>query len=249
MAADQIAKEMDKVYLACDNYQINQDPASYQHFLEVTSEADQQISGIAVEDLAVSQSLSDKLDTAPFEKVDILAVNTLIDTRKIHAINTILKLKYILNASSLDSATRQQLIMLNKNYDASLNKGMVYAVNYNLLPVSKDYSGLQDFKTKILPTLTSLPFSSYAWSTDATELERLVMTNIAQGQEVVNEMTALVGNQNFALLELKAEVIAQLISSGLTQTEAEIAAEEVIRDRVIQKSDGTIEFIEDSKNQ
>lgn len=243
MAADTISGQMNKVYAACDDFMVNKDDLSYLAVIDSLNEADRKINGINVAELALSDSLSDGLDDSRFDKVDIIAINTMIKTGQTNSINAILRIKYILDPNHiLDLSTRQQLITLDQKNSDIFSLQMVYSANYLLLPVSESYSDLKDFKTKVIPSLTNLPFSNYFWTNDEIELERLIMSSISQQDALIMERSTIVGNENFALLELKAEVIDQLISSGYSQADAEAAAAEVIKNDVIKNADGTIEL-------
>ncbi len=218
--ANIISTEMNTAYRACSSYIANNDSFTYQEASSAIDDAYAKIHALKIADSAMKDTLSSALDDSPLHKADIEAVNGYLDDMRTGMLDNLIFVKSVIDPQmSMDISVKQRMVELNQQSTDLFAYDMVYTSNILLLPVSEEY--LKDFKQKFLPELTGLPFGLYTWQENEEELNRLLETNYSQYEAVVNEISTLVGNQNFDLMQEKADLIEYAVGLGLSKDEAE----------------------------
>ena len=176
--SNEIARQADDAYKACDYYLVNKDDISYQQALAQITTSNTNISNLKTSDNALSSDASTKIDSSPFDKSDVLSINKYLLGMDTHFKTNLEYLKYYINPQNkIDQSVRQQILDEDKSMLELFTKDTVYSTNYILLPVDSQYEGMIDFKRECLPTMTYLPFDEYTWNTDKSQLENLINTN------------------------------------------------------------------------
>ena len=220
ISADNMTGRMSSAFRACDNYLVHNDAETYQDATAAIDGAYADISGISVSRNAADADLLKTLDNSPFSKANLESVNDILSANRQSMLNTLQFLKSLLDPkTSIDVSVKRRYVELDQKTVDLFAETMVYSVNDLLLPVSDGY--LKDFKQNTLTSLTNLPFGSYTWQTSEDELERMDKTDTNQLQAVVNEMSSLIGDDNYKLMQEKAELINYEISKGISSEQAE----------------------------
>lgn len=233
--SNEITRQVNDAYKACDQYLVNKDDLSYQQAISQITTSITNINKLKISDNILNSDVSNKIDNSPFDKADVISFNKYLSEMNIHFQTNLQSLKYYINPQSkLDLSVKREILEQDKKQLELFTTDMVYSTNYILLPIDAQYKGLKDFKRDVLPVMTSLPFDKHTWSTDKSELENLINTNVKKLEDIVNKESQLVGNINVPLMQQKADMVKQLEQAGMSQKDAEAYVA-----NILQHSDNT----------
>lgn len=234
--ANMIIGEMNAAYDASEDYIDLVDSLSYQKAVSAIDTAYSNIEKLAISEYSMKDELSKSLGDSAFKKADLQVLNSNISLMQTSMLDALVNQKTLLDpAMNIDHSTFKEWLHLQKDYVDCFSLEMVYATNILLLPVGDTY--LVDFKQKMLPAYTNLPYGSIIWQTDENELNRLLEINLSKAENSVNKMAELVGNKNLSAVKEQNELIDYSMSLGLSREEAEKYAADII-----EKSDDITEM-------
>lgn len=245
--------QVSSAYKACGNYLNDMDPVQYEEAVEAINMAYGNISRLDFSQYTLSATTSEKIDKTPINKADLIELNALNQTLRDAFMNNLLFIKYVISEDyALDTVTKRKILEI---YDGILQSDallITYGVNDLLLPIDSGF--LTEFKQKFLPMLTNLPFGSQVWLNDKGELERLSDSAINQQVQKTNELTSILGDQNFAFLQEKAALEQYMLEKGMSRSEIDAYLAEIYKKSasIVEKQQEIDEItakIEDMKNQ
>lgn len=205
-------------YKACENYLVDMNPVQYEEAVAAINRAYGTIDRLDFSQYSLSANLSDKIDNTPINKADLVAVNDfLIALCESHK-SSLLFIKQVINEDSfLDTSTKRKILNIYTEFLKLDALTVTYGINDLLLPV--DSSFLTEFKQTYLPMFINLPFGSQVWLNDKDELKRLVDSVYNQQLQQYNDLTSIVGNENYAFLQQKSELEQYALEQGIPQSD------------------------------
>lgn len=213
---DGVFMEVSNAYKTCDNYLIDSDPVQYEKAILELQHAYDSISKLDIASHALSENLSAKIDSTPVNKGDLVAVNKYNDALQKSYQGSLLFIGQVIDRKSLfDASTKRKIVGIYEDMLRSDTLNITYGINDLLLPVDSGF--LTDFKQKFLPMLVNLPFGTQTWLNDKKELERLTESVYNQQLQQQNNLTSIVGSDNYAFMEQKAELEQYALGKGMSQ--------------------------------
>jgi hypothetical protein len=210
--------EVSASYKACESYLIDLDQVQYEEAIAAINKAYGSIDRLDIAACALPANVSDKIDTTPINKADLVAVNGFNnDLCKAFKDNLLFIKQAIRKDSVLDTPAKRKTLEIYKQMLEFDKLNIAYGINDLLLPVDSGF--LAGFKQKYLPDLINLPFGSLVWLNDKAELERLTDSVYNQQKQQLNEMASLLGSENYAYMQQRAELEQYALEQGMSQSE------------------------------
>ena len=131
--SNEIARQADDAYKACDYYLVNKDDISYQQALAQITTSNTNISNLKTSDNALSSDASTKIDSSPFDKSDVLSINKYLSGMDTHFKTNLEYLKYYINPQNkIDQSVRQQILDEDKSMIGIIYKryGLFYKLYF-----------------------------------------------------------------------------------------------------------------------
>ncbi|HJA70485.1 MAG TPA: TIR domain-containing protein [Candidatus Lachnoclostridium stercoravium] len=215
------AEYMDNAYRACETYLQHFDTADSAALEAELQKNRRLLHQIDTDSAAMSRELSEELTDSPFSAADAAAMHDYLVQFCQDNIDNLYYMEFITDRESyIDQTVREDVL---ENYQAILSeelKLMAYGANGLLLPVENEEE-LEYFKYDFLPELYYIPFQAGDWKDDEAVLAGMEDSSFNAIQKSLERVTMQVGEQNMDLMKQKAELVNELMESGLSQEEAE----------------------------
>ncbi len=220
-AVDGALREVSDAFAACDNYLVDANPVQYEKAMEQIDHAYGELDGLDFTRYALSENVSSKIDSTPINKGDLVWVNGNNSTLQKSYLQSLLFIKQVVDKKSpIDIPTKRNILKIYKEMLNSDMLNIAYGINELLLPIDSEY--LTDFRQKFLPSLVDLPFGTQTWLTEKKELERLMDSVYNQQLQQINNLSSVVGSENFELMTQKAEFEKYALEKGLSQSDIDV---------------------------
>lgn len=226
---DTIFNNYDKSLNAFEHYLTDSTEKSYEELNSQLQYTKKIFSEQTEKQITIPSELLINLSKTKINPADIKALcsypDTLIQQYKdsINFLEQIVKPTNVLNVQ-----TKKKLLDIYKEYK-KLDVNSIYIGLCELfLPI--DESALEDFRTKSSPFLSIKAQSSYAqWFRDSTELKSQSEAIYNRQQEMLVEISQIVGDSNINLSITEENLKNSLIASGMTRKEAQAYLDSILK--------------------
>lgn len=111
------------------------------------------------------------------------------------------------------SQKRESISIVKENLEI-FKDYIKYVVNILIINVDKDYAAT--FRNGCSTTYINLGFENYTWVYDLEELESKIEANLNRQEELLNRLSALVGETNYQVMVMAADFYAQQNETSTT---------------------------------
>jgi len=218
---EQAAEYMDGAYNACSQYLAHPDTASREELLSQLEGNRRLLYGIDAEAVSMTEELRTGLEESPFSLADSQALHDYLEEFRQSCISNIYFMEYITDPDTyLEQQVRESVLGCYEEILEEELQVIACGINELLLPIEKEES-LEAFKYDFLPQLYYIPLEASTWSDSREALDSGEESSWNAIERSMDQVRVQIGEENMKLMETKAQMVQELMESGLSQQEAE----------------------------
>ena len=218
---EQAAEYMDGAYNACSQYLAHPDTASREELLSQLEGNRRLLYGIDAEAVSMTEELRTGLEESPFSLADSQALHDYLEEFRQSCISNIYFMEYITDPDTyLEQQVRENVLECYEEILEEELQIIACGINDLLLPIEKEES-LEAFKYDFLPQLYYIPLEASTWSDSREALDSGEESSWNAIERSMDQVRVQIGEENMKLMETKAQMVQELMESGLSQQEAE----------------------------
>ena len=218
---EQAAEYMDGAYNACSQYLAHPDTASREELLSQLEGNRRLLYGIDAEAVSMTEELRTGLEESPFSLADSQALHDYLEEFRQSCISNIYFMEYITDPDTyLEQQVRESVLGCYEEILEEELQVIACGINELLLPIEKEES-LEAFKYDFLPQLYYIPLEASTWSDSREALASGEESSWNAIERSMDQVRVQIGEENMKLMETKAQMVQELMESGLSQQEAE----------------------------
>lgn len=162
-----------------------------------------------------------ELAGTPFPAADVVAMHDTLILFQQDWVRDLTYIQWVVSPDTfLTNTTRLSILDIYRTILEETLKEHAYQSNEFLLPIT-DRSALSEFFNEALPLFTYIPLSATSWSTDKEALEADTDACINRENEMLRELSSLVGVAAVQSEALRANLIQSYMTLGMSREEAE----------------------------
>ena len=218
---EQAAEYMDGAYNACSQYLAHPDTASREELLSQLEGNRRLLYGMEPEAVSMTEELRTGLEESPFSLADSQALHDYLEEFRQSCISNIYFMEYITDPDTyLEQQVRENVLECYEEILEEELQIIACGINDLLLPIEKEES-LEAFKYDFLPQLYYIPLEASTWSDSREALASGEESSWNAIERSMDQVRVQIGEENMKLMETKAQMVQELMESGLSQQEAE----------------------------
>ena len=218
---EQAAEYMDGAYNACSQYLAHPDTASREELLSQLEGNRRLLYGIDAEAVSMTEELRTGLEESPFSLADSQALHDYLKEFRQSCISNTYFMEYITDPDTyLEQQVRENVLECYEEILEEELQIIACGINDLLLPIEKEES-LEAFKYDFLPQLYYIPLEASTWSDSREALASGEESSWNAIERSMDQVRVQIGEENMKLMETKAQMVQELMESGLLQQEAE----------------------------
>ena len=218
---EQAAEYMDGAYNACSQYLAHPDTASREELLSQLEGNRRLLYGIDAEAVSMTEELRTGLEESPFSLADSQALHDYLKEFRQSCISNTYFMEYITDPDTyLEQQVRESVLGCYEEILEEELQVIACGINELLLPIEKEES-LEAFKYDFLPQLYYIPLEASTWSDSREALASGEESSWNAIERSMDQVRVQIGEENMKLMETKAQMVQELMESGLSQQEAE----------------------------
>ena len=218
---EQAAEYMDGAYNACSQYLAHPDTASREELLSQLEGNRRLLYGIDAEAVSMTEELRTGLEESPFSLADSQALHDYLEEFRQSCISNTYFMEYITDPDTyLEQQVRESVLGCYEEILEEELQVIACGINELLLPIEKEES-LEAFKYDFLPQLYYIPLEASTWSDSREALASGEESSWNAIERSMDQVRVQIGEENMKLMETKAQMVQELMESGLSQQEAE----------------------------
>lgn len=161
------------------------------------------------------------LSGTPFPAADMVAMHDTLILFQKDWVKDLTYIQWVVSPDTfLTNTTRLSILDIYRTILDETLKEHAYQSNEFLLPIT-DRSALNEFFNEVLPLFTYIPLSASSWSVDKEALEADTNACINRENEMLRELSSLVGVAAVQSEALRANLIQSYMTLGMSREEAE----------------------------
>lgn len=218
---EQAAEYMDGAYEACSQYLAHPDTASREELLSQLEGNRRLLYGMEPEAVSMTEELRSGLEESPFSLADSQALHDYLEEFRQSCISNTYFMEYITDPDTyLEQQVRENVLECYEEILEEELQIIACGINDLLLPIEKEES-LEAFKYDFLPQLYYIPLEASTWSDSREALASGEESSWNAIERSMDQVRVQIGEENMKLMETKAQMVQELMESGLSQQEAE----------------------------
>lgn len=204
----------------CENYLLNPTASSYQSIVSQLNDARSTLKKQSSQAVPLSKKLSKTISKTNINISHFTELSKIPNKLFLQYDDAIDFLQYSMNPDKpFDNTVRHRIVEFNRDLLQLEAQSVFLRTCELLLPV--DESELEDFKTKVLPSLNVISKNIQLWSRNEASLKKQQENIEAQQQSTIIKYVLYEGNTSKDFLAQKHALINLLTQSGMTKKEAE----------------------------
>ena len=169
----------------------------------------------------MTEELRTGLEESPFSLADSQALHDYLEEFRQSCISNIYFMEYITDPDTyLEQQVRENVLECYEEILEEELQIIACGINDLLLPIEKEES-LEAFKYDFLPQLYYIPLEASTWSDSREALDSGEESSWNAIERSMDQVRVQIGEENMKLMETKAQMVQELMESGLSQQEAE----------------------------
>ena len=223
---NELAKVQQDILSASEKYLITGEASQKVNCFQ---QAENALNQLDVTQAQPAESLLIWMQDSPFNPEELSAMHNMMISFRDDAIQTLEYMQFITGEECMLSQTEKlRTVELYQDYLEQMLQWYAYCTNEMLLPVNQEQY-LETFWREMLPYMGRVPLNQKNWSRDKQALVAAGNECYENLEDILMELTGILGNSNAALQQDKEDELQRLLAAGYSQERAEKIVEYMSR--------------------